>query len=125
MRTAIHRRVLLHTALGNLRAAVLRTRRTQIGKRRKRQILRNLPLAENLPECGLYIRRYLIDIRLAGNRNLETLLKQPVNALQRLIKTTFAAILVVARSVEEVQTHAEVNRVGVIQQRQHLMSALQ
>src|SRR5690554_1048267 len=125
MSTTLRRWIFLHAPLSNLRTTILRPRRTQIRERRKRQIFRNLPLTENPTERRLHISRHLIGIRLPGNRNLEPLLNQPVNPLQRLIKTSLTAILVVTGTIRKIQAHSEMNRVGVIQQRQYLMPALE
>src|SRR5690554_414591 len=125
MSTTLRRWIFPHTPLSNLRATILRPRRTQIRERRKRQILRNFPFPENLAESRLHLCRHLTCISLASNRHLEPLLDQPVNPLQRLIKTSLTAILVVTGTIRKIQAHSEMNRVGVIQQRQYLMPALE
>ncbi len=111
--TSLFGRILLHTGLGNLRAAVFRAGGTQIRKRGKRQVLRNIPFPEDVTESRLDICRNFLRIGLAGNGHLEALFNQPADALQGLIKAAVTAVLVVTGPVREVQADPEMNRVGV------------
>src|SRR5690606_31702988 len=114
-----------HASLGNLRTAILGTRCAKIRKGGKGQVLRDVPLTENVAESCLYIRRNLMRSGLSRDGHPEALLDQPADTLQSLVETAFAPVLVVPRPVRKIEADPEVDRIGIVQQRQHLVPAFQ
>lgn len=125
MRPAFPGRVFSHAGLGDFRAAVIGARGAQIRKGREGQTLRNAPFPEDLPKSLLYRQRIFRRVRLPGNGNPETLIHQPSNTLKGQRKAAFAPVCVMAGGVGVIQADPKMDGVGIIQQGQNLMAALQ